>query len=76
MFIVNCRNYPVLIVKLIIRKMSVRRACTNCKSVITCGCQVKTSSDGKQVCTRCLTQYENNLKAQCQPIVQTVITAK
>lgn len=56
--------------------MANRRTCTNCKSVITCGCQVKSASNGTQVCTRCITQYENNLKAKWQPIVQTVTTAK
>jgi hypothetical protein len=56
--------------------MANRRTCTNCKSVITCGCQVKSASNGAQVCTRCITQYENNLKAKWQPIVQTVITPK
>jgi hypothetical protein len=56
--------------------MGAKRTCTNCGSSITCGCQVKKASDGTQVCARCITQYENKLKTQCQPIVQTVISAR
>jgi len=37
--------------------------CPNCKSKITCGCQKRVASDGKQVCSTCLVNYENNLKA-------------
>lgn len=36
--------------------------CGNCKNKITCGCQKRTASDGKQVCTRCLASYELSLK--------------
>ncbi len=38
--------------------------CPNCNSKLTCGCQKKVASDGKQVCTNCVTTYENKLKAQ------------
>lgn len=38
--------------------------CPNCNSQITCGCQKRTASDGKQVCSTCLTAYENKLKAE------------
>lgn len=34
------------------------RTCSNCGTAISCGCQVKTASDGKQVCNSCITQYE------------------
>jgi hypothetical protein len=38
--------------------------CPNCNSQITCGCQKRTASDGKQVCSNCLNAYENTLKAE------------
>lgn len=38
--------------------------CPNCSHVITCGCQKRTASDGKQVCTNCLSSYEEKLKAK------------
>ena len=36
--------------------------CSNCGSTMTCGCQKRTASDGKQVCSTCATAYENLLK--------------
>jgi hypothetical protein len=41
--------------------------CLNCKSQITCGCQKRTASDGKQVCTKCLQKYEESLKNNKKP---------
>jgi hypothetical protein len=38
--------------------------CPNCNAAITCGCQKRTASDGKQVCSTCLTVYENKLKTE------------
>lgn len=38
--------------------------CSNCNSQLSCGCQKRTASDGKQVCTSCSAAYENKLKAQ------------
>lgn len=35
--------------------------CPNCKSQLSCGCQVRTASDGKQVCTNCVALYEQQL---------------
>ena len=35
--------------------------CLNCNSAITCGCQKRTASDGKEVCSNCLTVYEQKL---------------
>lgn len=37
-------------------------SCPNCNAKITCGCQKKTASDGKQVCTTCVAAYERALK--------------
>jgi transcription elongation factor Elf1 len=36
--------------------------CPNCNKKLTCGCQKKVASDGKQVCSGCLTAYEANVK--------------
>ncbi len=36
--------------------------CSNCKASMSCGCQRRTASDGKSVCSRCLTTYESSLK--------------
>jgi hypothetical protein len=36
--------------------------CPNCKARITCGCQKRKASDGKQVCSTCLNKYEMGLK--------------
>jgi hypothetical protein len=36
--------------------------CPNCKARITCGCQKRKASDGKQVCSTCLNKYEIGLK--------------
>ena len=37
--------------------------CPNCNNKLSCGCQKRTASDGKQVCTTCAPDYENKLKA-------------
>lgn len=37
------------------------RTCQNCGSQITCGCQEKVASNGKKVCSSCITSYEQNL---------------
>lgn len=36
--------------------------CTNCNSKLSCGCQKRTASDGKQVCSSCVNAYEQRLK--------------
>lgn len=36
--------------------------CPNCNAKLTCGCQKKLASDGKQVCASCVASYENKLK--------------
>lgn len=36
--------------------------CPNCSALITCGCQKRTASDGKQVCSSCLAAYEQMLR--------------
>lgn len=47
------------------------RSCNNCGATITCGCQDRIASDGKQVCTQCSVQYEQQLVlANAQSILQ------
>ena len=36
--------------------------CPNCNSTLSCGCQIKTASDGKKVCNNCITNYEKSIK--------------
>lgn len=36
--------------------------CQNCSSAITCGCQRRTASDGKSVCSNCVALYEKKLQ--------------
>lgn len=37
--------------------------CTNCGAKLSCGCQKRTASDGKQVCSNCLAKYELTIKS-------------
>ena len=41
--------------------------CTNCNAVITCGCQKRVASDGRQVCSSCLASYEAYLASLKKP---------
>jgi hypothetical protein len=36
--------------------------CPNCGAVLSCGCQRKSASDGKQGCVQCIPAYEAALK--------------
>lgn len=47
------------------------RSCNNCGATITCSCQDRIASDGKQVCTQCSVSYEQQLiLANAQSILQ------
>jgi len=46
--------------------------CLNCGSKLTCGCQKKTASDGKQVCSSCLQNYETSLKVEKEQKTETL----
>ena len=37
-------------------------ACSNCGKTLSCGCQRRTASNGKAVCSSCLSSYEKSLK--------------
>jgi hypothetical protein len=36
--------------------------CTNCNTNLSCGCQRRTASDGKECCTECIQQYEAKIQ--------------
>jgi hypothetical protein len=36
--------------------------CLNCNTKLSCGCQKRTASDGKQTCSKCLASYEKTLR--------------
>jgi len=38
--------------------------CGHCGTRISCGCQKRTATDGKQVCTKCVVKYNAKLKGQ------------
>jgi hypothetical protein len=38
--------------------------CPNCNAKLSCGCQRRTASDGKQVCSSCSPAYEQKLVEQ------------
>lgn len=47
--------------------------CTNCKRNLSCGCQKRTTSDGKSACSSCINTYEMQKKqAVLKPNVATV----
>lgn len=37
------------------------RTCPNCGTTITCGCQDKVANDGKRVCSKCVSFYNQSL---------------
>lgn len=41
--------------------------CSNCKARLSCGCQKKIASDGKEVCTSCQAIYEKKLRDAAKP---------
>jgi len=44
--------------------------CSNCGRTLSCGCQKKKASDGKQVCANCIGKYELSKKTNTtQPTI-------
>lgn len=39
------------------------QTCPNCGHTLSCGCQKRTASDGKSVCSQCVSNYERQLAA-------------
>lgn len=39
------------------------RTCPNCGATITCGCQDRVASNGKQCCSNCVALYEQQIAA-------------
>lgn len=35
--------------------------CQNCGTTLSCGCQKRIASNKKEVCSSCITSYENNI---------------
>ena len=42
--------------------------CPNCGTTISCGCQIRTASNGSKVCNNCITSYEIKLTTINAPI--------
>jgi len=38
--------------------------CSNCGAQLSCGCQIRTASNGVRVCTTCAGTYEARLNAE------------
>ena len=38
--------------------------CPNCKAKLSCGCQRRKASNGTQVCSNCLANYEAQIKSK------------
>ena len=36
--------------------------CPNCGTKLSCGCQQKSATDGKAVCSICITKYEASIR--------------
>lgn len=36
--------------------------CSNCKKSLSCGCQKRKASDGREVCSNCIGAYERKAK--------------
>ena len=41
--------------------------CPNCNAPLSCGCQKRTASDGKQVCSSCVAAYERKIADSKKP---------
>lgn len=44
--------------------------CANCGAHLSCGCQRRNASDGKQCCENCVTAYEQKLKTPTPQQIQ------
>lgn len=44
--------------------------CPNCGKSLSCGCQKRVASDGKQVCTSCIGAYEVNKNKPKADVIQ------
>jgi len=38
------------------------QTCPNCGNTLSCSCQSRTASDGRQMCSSCITAYETQLQ--------------
>ena len=44
--------------------MAAGSKCSNCGRGLSCGCQKRRASDGREVCTTCVSAYEAKLKQE------------
>ena len=42
--------------------------CPNCNTAISCSCQIRTATDGKQVCSNCISSYEDKIAQQAKTL--------
>jgi hypothetical protein len=40
--------------------------CPNCGKALSCGCQRRTASNGRSVCSKCISSYEKLIKDDTQ----------
>jgi len=40
--------------------------CPSCGTQLSCGCQLRTASNGTKVCSTCITNYEQQLKQRTE----------
>ncbi len=50
--------------------MAAGSKCTHCGKQLSCGCQKRTASNGKSVCTSCITAYEAKLKGNLNKFIK------
>jgi len=52
------------------------RTCPNCGTAISCGCQDRTATNGKLVCSNCIALYEQQIIAETLAIQNNIIDEK
>jgi Zn ribbon nucleic-acid-binding protein len=52
---------------LTVKRLIMSSVCPNCKSKITCGCQRRTTADGKAGCTKCISTLNGESKPALKP---------
>ena len=50
--------------------MAAGSKCPNCGKQLSCGCQRRTASNGKAVCTSCIAAYEAKLKGNLNKFIK------
>jgi hypothetical protein len=50
-----------------LKPINMATTCPNCKTRLSCGCQMRKATDGNKVCTTCIGKYEAKLKISKAP---------